>query len=85
MPTLPGGPAGAAIEHLLRAALDDQGQRVGLKGTYDDVSYAGPRVCDMAAFVFARRWPQQFRFTWPAGLAERDAQIAVIRNTRRQP
>jgi hypothetical protein len=80
----PGGPAGAAVERLLGVALDDRGQRVGLKGTYDDVSYADPRVCDTAAFVLSRRWPQQNRFTWPASLAERDAQIAVIRTARRQ-
>ena len=84
MPTLPGGAAGAAIERLLRVALDDKRQRFGLKGTYDGVSYANPRVCDMAAFVFSRRWPEKYRFTWPASPAERDAQIAMIRNTWRQ-
>jgi len=82
MDTLPGGPAGAAIARLLGAALDDQGQRVGLSATFDNMSYEDPRVCDMAAFVFATRWPDRYRFTWPATLAERDAQIDAIRRAR---
>ena len=80
--TLPEGPAGAAIDRLLGAALDDRGQRIGLSAKLDDVSYEDPRVCDMAAFVFATRWPNKFQFTWPATLAERDAQIEVIRRAR---
>jgi hypothetical protein len=82
LPTLPDGPAGAAIDRLLGAALDDREQRIGLSATYDDMSYEDPRVCDMAAFVFATRWPQKYRFTWPKTIAARDAEIEVIRRSR---
>ncbi len=75
------GSAAAAIERLLRAALDDKGQRVGLKGSYDDISYSDPRVCDIAALAISKRWPQQYRFTWPTSMTERDAQIDLIRST----
>ncbi len=81
---LPGKRAAAAIERLLRAALDDKGQRVGLKGTYDDVSYSDPRVCDMAALVFSQRWPVKYQFHWSENITERDSQIEVIRSTWRQ-
>ena len=40
--TLPGGPAGAAIDRLLGAALDDRGQRIGLSAKFDDLSVPGP-------------------------------------------
>jgi hypothetical protein len=82
--TLPGGAAGVAIDRLLSAALDDRSQRIGVSAKFDDLSYEDPRVCDMAAFVFATRWPDRFRFTWPATLVERDAQIEVIRRARQE-
>jgi hypothetical protein len=36
----------------------------------------------MAAFVFATRWPAQYRFTWPTAIAARDAEIDAIRKAR---
>ena len=81
---LPAGEAGAAIERSLGAALDDKGQRQGLKGSYNGLAFADPRVCDMAALVFSQRWPAKYQFHWSANIAERDSQIEVIRNTRRQ-
>ena len=77
--TLPGGEAGLSIERLLVSALDDTEQKTGMKGTAGDVSYAEPRVCDMAALVFATRWPAMYSFRWSMDLRERDTQIAAIR------
>lgn len=77
---LPGGTVGAAIDRLLGAALDDKGQRVGLTGAYDEFSYIDPGVCDIAALVISRRWPQKYHFTWAASPIERDAQITLIRS-----
>jgi len=76
---LPGGTAGIAIQRLLLAALDDTGTQTGVQGTYDEVAYQEPRVCDMAALVFAKRWPDKYRFQWSASTTARDAQIAIIR------
>jgi hypothetical protein len=77
--SLPGGEAGVAIERLLVAALDDKGQRFGLKGYYNEVSFEDPRVCDMAALVLSKRWSQRYQFNWSATAAERDAQIDVMK------
>jgi hypothetical protein len=76
---LPVGTAGRAIQRLLVAALDDNQTQTGVQGTYDDVSYQEPRVCDMAALVFAKRWPAKYTFHWSANITERDVQIATIR------
>jgi hypothetical protein len=77
---LPGGSAGSAIERLLIAALDDKDQRLNLRGDYDEVSYKDPRICDMAALVLAKRWPEKYPFTWSATDMERDAQIALMKS-----
>ncbi len=79
LPTLPGGPAGVAIERLLGVALDDKEPRVGLKGNYGDVTFTDPRVCDMAALTMSERWPQIYAFRWSDSVRERDAQIEKIR------
>jgi hypothetical protein len=80
---LPDGPAGAAIGRLLDRALDDRAERPGLTATFEGgLAYVDPRVCDMAAFVFATRWPAQYRFTWPTAIAARDAEIDAIRKAR---
>jgi hypothetical protein len=76
---LPGGTAGIAIQRLLVAALDDSQAQTGVQGTYDDVSYREPRVCDMAALVFAKRWPNTYSFQWSASVTARDVQISTIR------
>jgi hypothetical protein len=81
MPSLPAGAAGAAIERLLVAALDDTNRRVGTKGYYDEASYEDPRLSDLAALVLSKRWPAKYQFQWSANAAECDAQIEVIRNT----
>jgi hypothetical protein len=78
-PELPGGEAGLAIDRLLAAALDQTGQRFNMKGNFDATVYEDPRVCDLAAFALARRWPQKYQFQWSGTVTERDAQIAVIR------
>jgi hypothetical protein len=78
--SLPAGETGRAVERLLVDALDDTASRVGLSITYNGTSYTDPRVCDMSALVMATRWPDRYHFTWPADVAERDTQIATIRN-----
>lgn len=79
MTRLPDGPAGAAIERLLTTALDDTETRAGYSRKVDELSYKDPRVCDIAAMVFAFRWPDQFQFRWSEDVAQRDVQIDAIR------
>jgi hypothetical protein len=80
LPRIPGGKAGAAVESLLVSALDDKGRRVGMQGTYNDASYKDPRVCDMAALVLSKRWPDKYQFHWAANAADCDTQIAKLRD-----
>jgi hypothetical protein len=83
MPHLPDGPAGVAIERLLGTALADNAQRVGYSRTVNGVAFKDPRVSDIAAMVFASRWPDKFKFRWSENVAQRDAQIEAIRNALR--
>ena len=76
---LPEGSVGAAIEHLLVSALDDSGARTGLKGHFNEVAYEDPRICDLAAFVLSKRWPEKYQFDWPADLGGRNLQISALR------
>jgi hypothetical protein len=77
---LPTGPVGAAVERLLVSELDDSGRRVGMQGDIGDASFKDPRVCDMAALVLSKRWPDNYHFHWTANAAECDAQIAKLRD-----
>jgi hypothetical protein len=79
MTTLPAGAAGAAIERLLVASLDDRERRLSMNGTYDEAIFTDPRVCDMAALTLSKRWPEKYTFHWSADAADCDAQIDKIR------
>jgi len=80
MPKLPGGAAGAAIERLLAAALDDTERRVGMRKEYYEATIDGPRVCDIAALALSQRWPEKYQFQWRENPAESDTQVARIRD-----
>jgi len=80
MPQLPGGAAGAAIERLLAAALDDPERRFGMRKDYEEASIDGPRVCDVAAFALSQRWPEKYQFHWRENPVECDAQVTRIRD-----
>jgi hypothetical protein len=77
---LPLGEAGSVIERLIVNALSDTERRFALKGTYGDVGYEDPRICDVAALVLSKRWPQKYPFAWSATSMENDAQIAKMRD-----
>ncbi len=72
--------ASAAMERMLVSELDDTGRRVGMSGNYNEVSYKDPRVCDMAALVLSRRWPEKYHFKWTENAAECDTQIVKLRD-----
>ena len=64
----------AAIEALLSSALHDTASFERMSGTWDGIRFSDPRICDLAAHVLARRWPDRYRFDLAAGAAEREAQ-----------
>ncbi len=80
--TLPTGAAGASIARLLRAALDDPAP-IGVTMTFGRDVLASPRVSDLAAMVFARRWPDKYQFHWQATAAQHDVEIDAIRRSTR--
>ncbi len=80
IPQLPGGAADAAIERLLVSSLDDTEKRIGMKGHWNDVSWENPRICDVAAFVLSRRWPEKYQFQWSANAPKADSQIESMRS-----
>ncbi|HUB66701.1 MAG TPA: hypothetical protein VL981_04375 [Candidatus Methylacidiphilales bacterium] len=65
----------AAIERLLVSELDDSGRLISID---EEIKGKDPRICDLAAFVLAKRWPDKYKFDWTANAAACDAQIAVI-------
>lgn len=77
--SLPTGRAGASIVRLLRAALGDCEAQVNATIWFGSERLRSPRVCDMAAMVFAMRWPDRYQFHWRASTAQHDAEIGVIR------
>lgn len=72
-----------AAESLLVAALDDTEARQGMAGDWMGVDFFDPRICDMAAFVLAKRWPEKYAFRWNASREDRDIQLVVAKNVWR--
>ncbi len=72
-------PAG---ERLFVAALKDAAVHRGLTIQWDDFAVAEPRVCDLAAFILSRHWPEKYQFDWSRSPAERDQAIAQMLATR---
>jgi hypothetical protein len=70
----------AAIEKLVRTDLSDCASLSGLYPQYGDKSQDSARVCDIAAFTLATRWPERYRFDLAASAAERDATIIAMRS-----
>ncbi|MGH8047429.1 MAG: hypothetical protein ACREKL_09300, partial [Chthoniobacterales bacterium] len=68
----------AAVEKLIGASLGDTERRFGIDASRDGTSYKDPRVCDFAAYVMSKRWPDKYQFDWMPDVAKCDAQIAVI-------
>ncbi|WP_131989197.1 HEAT repeat domain-containing protein [Chthoniobacter flavus] len=77
---LPAGEAEAAVERLLATALEDKERFFGPAGNLEKVSFADPRICDMAAYVMSHRWPEKYAFQWSASGAECDTQIVKLQD-----
>jgi hypothetical protein len=83
-PGFPTGAAGAAIERLLVASLDDTARRYDMRGSWNGITWEDPRISDMAALVLSTRWPAKYRFQWVADVRQCDVQIAAMRDTWRR-
>lgn len=73
-----------AVEALLVNRLEDIEECPDLAGKWGDEKFSDPRVCDMAAFVLAQRWSDQYQFAISAKQAVRDRQRIVIANRWRK-
>jgi hypothetical protein len=51
-----------------------------MQGNFNEASYKDPRICDLAALVLTRRWPDKYQFHWAETAAECDPQIAKLRD-----
>ncbi len=69
-----------ATEELLLQALDDTKKYTGSSGTWQGKSYYSPRVCDLAGYALALRWPDRYTFDLEASLIERNRQIVELKN-----
>lgn len=74
----------AAAEACLVAALEDTEARLGMSGSRGGKSYSDPRVCDMAAWRLADKWPDRYTFDITASLSKRNRQRVVCLNTWRR-
>lgn len=72
-----------AIEDLLIAALDDETERTGHSGSWNGKEYSDPRVCDIAGEILTSDWPDRYAFDLSGVLADRDRQIAAMKNAWR--
>jgi hypothetical protein len=79
----------AAIERLLRAALQDDSALRPQSWSqfdgkawiqYDDKVVNNPRIRDIAALVLAARWPDRYAFDLFADASARNAAITVMRD-----
>ena len=63
-----------AVERLLAQELEDAERYVGMGGSWGDKTFNDPRMCDLAAHILWKRWPQKYFFDLNASEAERESQ-----------
>jgi hypothetical protein len=66
------------------SALDDTEPRTGMSGSWDNTPYADPRICDMAALVLSKLWPQKYVFHWSLLWGDCDPQLIGLKNLWRK-
>ena len=70
-------------EEIAASALSDRTVQHGTSGNLGEIDYWDPRVCDLAAWSLAERWPERYSFKWSATRIERDPQIVHAANVWR--
>lgn len=72
------------VERLLTNGLYDKQVRRGMSGTWDWKSFVDPRVCDVAAHVLSRLWPDVYDFDLDGTQKTREIQRIACINAWRQ-
>ena len=73
-----------AVETLLVAELQDEGQVMGDGGIRMNKRYVDPRVCDFAGLFLNLHWPERYDFDLEASLKVRDKQRVECQNVWRR-
>jgi len=72
------------IEECLVTTLEDIEEQTGTSGSLGNKSFSDPRVCDMAGYFLAERWPERYQFDLSASLKVRDRERLECQNVWRQ-
>ena len=71
------------IQELLVQALNDEQRNFNVSGIWGTTEYHSPRICDLAGYVLAARYPDQYEFDFGASRIIREQQrIAIINQWR---
>jgi hypothetical protein len=73
-----------AVQNSLAVALQDTEKRTGMSGSRNGKSYSDPRICDMAAWYLAERWPDRYSFDISASFKNRERQRIECLNSWRK-
>ncbi len=77
------GDSEKAIKELLLQAMGDEQRNFEANGTWGDTEYHSPRICDLAGYVLAARYPGKYEFDFAAPRIVREQQrIAIINQWR---
>ena len=73
-----------AMEECLVTALEDTEERFRMSYGRNNLSVSDPRICDMAGFLLAERWPEHYSFDFSASLQSRNRQRVECMNVWRR-
>lgn len=73
-----------AMEKILVSALDDTEQHAGMTGLANMKTVYDPRICDLAGYFLAQRWPDRYVFDLSPSLSVRDRQRVECQNVWRR-
>ena len=73
-----------AIEEILVNTLDDTEELPGMTGLANMKTVYDPRICDLAGYFLAQRWPNRYVFDLSPSLSVRDRQRVECQNVWRR-
>ena len=73
-----------AIEEILVSELDDTEEHPGMTGLANMKTIYDPRICDMAGYFLAERWPNRYVFDLSPSLSVRERQRVECQNVWRR-
>jgi hypothetical protein len=72
------------VEEVLASELDDTEEHPGTTGLANMKTVYDPRICDMAAYFLAKRWPDRYVFDLSPSLSIRERQRVECLNVWRR-